>query len=38
MACIPAIELPNDHLFGPHGSEATKKVNLNLEEQGLRKK
>jgi len=36
MDCIPAIELPNDYLLVPNGWDDQKKINLKLEEQGLK--
>ena len=37
MDCIPAIELPNDFLLVPNGWNDQKKINLKLEERGLKK-
>lgn len=37
MDCIPAIELPNDYLLVPNGWGDQKKINLKLEERGLKK-
>ena len=37
MDCIPAIELPDNYLLVPNGWSDQKKINLKLEEQGLKK-